>query len=463
MSGKKRQRPASAGSHHQANKKQQAKPTSVLSKTFDLWKILPNITQHEAVVQLPIGKKIKHSQVFIKITPKQRLELPIFLADLKRALELDNVSLHETFIELTAFTLLEGCVAITAILNYLRNVLIKPSNDIKYWEIDSTSLLRGSILVHKSVKVEQSDTVSDLLFRKAVKPKPFKCQLASVISIPQFKEVYLEADSLSDWMVGLLNSLANCRFRPIRGSVTDLLEKNITLDRQRLMSSMSELPFLKELFDPALLAMKNKHLIDADHKNLEAFMTELQEHNNRELTVTSKSSTDSKAKHGAAVSSTNLRSKAGTTASRYKAGNSVPNKINERRIQKNPAARVPQYPAVSAQDINRSCLAIIKASISKVAEKSSFQIIKSYVKFPKSQLDLIHDNLEHIKSKTNCNMVILNLQTVHESTTWFQQLPIDSKIDPSPSSTRVLSVGGVGGKCKLALQMVLALLETGRL
>lgn len=460
MYGKKRQRPASADFRHSPNKKQQTTLVPNKSKTDDLWKVLSNVTEDQSVAQLPIDKKIKYSQVFIKITPEQRLKLPIFLADLKRALELDTITLYEMFIELKSFTLLEGCVAVTAILNYLHKTGATPTN-VKYWDINAASLLRGTVLVHKSVKVAQTESTSDLLFRKASKPRPFKCQLATVCSIQHFKEIYLEGETIWDWMKGLLNILNEWKFRPVNGSVTELLEHKANHERQRIVSSFSELAFLKGLLDPEFLNRQNKRLIDIDNKELETFMTELQQYNEKELTIAAKASKDTKLKNSAAASPTNLRQKAVTATSRYKGGNNIPIKVNERRLQHNTPSRAPQHSVVSSQDLHRYCIATIKASISKVTEKSAFQIIKSYVKYPRSQIDLIYDNLNQIKSKTNCNVVILNLQTIHESNTWFEQLPISVNIDPPPSATRVISVGGVGGKCKVALEMILTLLETG--
>lgn len=475
MYGRKRQRPASADFHHVANKKQSYSLPHNASKLDNLWNVLPKVTQDNKISQLPIERIIKHSQILIRITEEQRLKLPIFLADLRRALELETITLHESFVELKAFTLLQASVAITAILNYLYRLSLRPEKDIKYWDVESACLLRGSLLVHKSVKIQQTETTSDILFKRVPKRKSFKCQLSAITAVPQFKEVYLEGETVKEFMAGIITSMNNWRFRPVHASVNDLASQNIALLKQRITASTNELPILTKLFDPEILRSKNKQLINNDQSVLESYMKELIEYNDK-LPVINVSDSKSKQKtaNGTAKAKSHTPSKVNNPTSRYKGGSNIPavTPTSSSRVGNHTKGQSPNpslipratlNSAISSQDLQAYCIETIKSSISKVSAGSSFQIIKSYVKYPKSHIDLIYDNLNQIKSTTNCNIVVLNLQTIHESNAWFQQLELDSNLNPPTNLTRVISVGGVGGKCKTALEMILTLLQTGSL
>lgn len=292
----------------------------------------------------------------------------------------------------------------------------------------------------------------------------FRCQLASVSHIREFKEVYFEGRTLTDWMIGILNTFSKWRFRPVKENVRELLVKSSLIQKQSLISSISEIPFISQLFDVSLLNSKNKNLIESDYRHLETHMKHLETYNNEELSLVSKIDNKSKASRfsNSKVTNDQQRSSTKTTYSRFN-GVAPNSRSAQETVASNPHTRSTSQYNTSNEEILNYCIETIKASIAKVSERSSFQIIKSYVKCPRNAVDMIYDHLNEIKAKTNCNVVVLNLQTIHESNAWFQQLHLNITSTPPPTSTRVVSVGGVGGNCKLALEMILGLMESGEI
>lgn len=463
MLPKKRLRNEAQSNLQTYSRKQQRVSASPLQKNQDIWSLLSKVTQSKKLERIKLDESIKASQIFVRITKSEYLKLPLFVSDLKRTLDSEIIVLHPSFIELKSFSLLQACIVLTAIINHLHN-LSSSTSASSYSEMNPGSIIRGSVIVHKSTKVQQTETSQDILFRKATTVPKFKCQLATISSIKGFKEAFLEAASPKDWMTGLIENISRWRFRPVRTNPVNTLSKELAFRKQSLFSAFQEMPFLNELFDESVLKLSNKPLIESDVKMLNSFITELEEYNEKDILEVSSLNKPATSKQSR-FSNTRMSEKSqksGATAaagSRFQGHNTV-SQNTQRNKQHNTLGQKPIETNLSSESVRQYCLATIQASIAKAEEKSSFQIIKTYVKCPRNSIALLQQNIDSIKLQTNCNVVILNLQTIHESTPWFQQLQIPKLRDPPPNLTRVVSVGGVGGKCKKALEMIHSLVTT---
>lgn len=164
MPSKKRGRERSNFQQRPTKKHQTAHPQDS-QKGEDLWKVLSKISGAKQYGKVAVDEPIEDSQLFVKITNEQHSKLCDFITDLTKSLDAECLILHESFIELKSFSLLQGCVALTAVFNYLHKLYISP-NELDYCKVNIATLLRGSVLVHRSVKVHQTESVDELLFRK---------------------------------------------------------------------------------------------------------------------------------------------------------------------------------------------------------------------------------------------------------------------------------------------------------
>ncbi|CAI4355132.1 CIC_collapsed_G0011100.mRNA.1.CDS.1 [Saccharomyces cerevisiae] len=119
---------------------------------------------------------------------------------------------------------------------------------------------------------------------------------------------------------------------------------------------------------------------------------------------------------------------------------------------------------MTQDEIKQHCIGTIKASMDAVKKKSSYQILKTYVRCPRQNyIDIVYQNLNDLRSKTNCNIVVLNLNNLHESQMWLESLNTTNYTSfaqaPHPSTIRVISIGGVGEYIVKALELILNILE----
>lgn len=72
-------------------------------------------------------------------------------------------------------------------------------------------------------------------------------------------------------------------------------------------------------------------------------------------------------------------------------------------------------------------------------------------------------NLDELRNKSNCNIVVLHYNNEHESKQWLDGLDLTRYIrgqdEPNASTVRILSIGGVAEYIVTALEGILALLQ----
>ncbi|SCU93833.1 LAFA_0F18448g1_1 [Lachancea sp. 'fantastica'] len=250
--------------------------------------------------------------------------------------------------------------------------------------------------------------------------------------------------------------------------------RDLTLKRTIAVTSI---PFLDRdiLMDPATVSKINGPIIEESKKSLKSFVETVLKYNEAAPVKTTEATESAKAPSNTSRSSRKIT----PSTSRY-SGSSNADQVSSRSVPARPVgangsgrtldpqSRGSNANYLSQEQIRDYCIATVKASIDAVKSKSPYQILKTYIKCPRQHyVDLIYDNLHDLRSKTNCNAVVMNLNNVHESTAWFNSLNVskhtkDSKIVsvPHPSTVRVVSIGGIGEHNLEALKLLLELLET---
>lgn len=127
-------------------------------------------------------------------------------------------------------------------------------------------------------------------------------------------------------------------------------------------------------------------------------------------------------------------------------------------IQNNSNNNIHKTGYLTPIEIKQHCIATINTTIDFVRSKKSGDILKTYIRCPKQNcIDKIFQNLDQLRTQTNCNIVVLNLNNIHESDPWFKNLDLSkyTKVSIPPASTiRVISIGGMNEYIVKALNLI---------
>lgn len=130
----------------------------------------------------------------------------------------------------------------------------------------------------------------------------------------------------------------------------------------------------------------------------------------------------------------------------------------------NPTSPAPQRPTqvLSQEKIVELCLRIINDSVRQLdvmsaKSKSSYAIVKAFVKIPRymySDLPELSKFCQKVSYESNCNVIILSYINYHQSFAWFRELNLPWIDQLGESESKILTIGGVNGSCKLALDLI---------
>lgn len=400
----------------------------------DVWKIISKLNHN-----CDLETNIKYGIIFIKLTETQSAHISEMMNELTQAVDAEKIYLGTDFIQLRNFHLLDCCIWITFI-SIILNKQWSKLNDMSMHSIQKPFVLRGSLFVHKSCKVAHSFVQ---------KRSSFQLKLASITEVPGFKQIYFQSNDLRDFVQGILNYISQWRFRPVKTPIISTFTNSLAIKQNIFKNTIAELPFFSNLMDLNLVVSNNESIIEQSREQLNLFMQDLDKYNNNVTVEICSTQENSKSSRYSGYSHSRYSGSAKNTVNR--AGEQSSLQVNNQ---------------VSQGQVLEYSLATIKASIDAIGDKSPYQITKVYIKCPKQKIiDLIYQNLNELRSSTNCNIVILNLQTVHESKLWFGSLRLDNYYKlggiPHPSCMRVISIGGIGDHCKRALNLILKIVETG--
>ncbi|CUS24386.1 LAQU0S16e00518g1_1 [Lachancea quebecensis] len=401
-------------------------------------------------------KVIKKSQVFISLTALEAKQLGSCNLDelmsnetLRLVEKDDNVS----YLDLSSFSSLQLALVLCSIFGIKsKQWLGKPASDVKL--IPSNIPLRGSFYVHKTCNVP----------RDGLAPQKRGISISKVIDITNFVEVSVNYYGATSFVEGIVDFASSLRFQRSTNSVKSEFHEGL---RDKLLASemlIATVPFLEKglLVGNEEAAKTNSAVIDKTRKSLERFAQELIKANND---IPEEKRDESGPQDLSNAS--NPEWKSNSTASRYGSSNHA-NAVRNTKASNgrtlDPQSRGLNSNFLTQEQITDYCKATVQASIEAVKSKSPYQIIKTYIKCPRVYyVDLLYEHLSKLRSETNCNIVVLNLNNVHESTSWFDSLNVSKFTSvssiPHPSTVRVVSIGGIGEHNVKSLQLLLKLFE----
>ncbi|AET39895.1 Snu56p Ecym_5115 [Eremothecium cymbalariae DBVPG len=411
-----------------------------------IWKCLPRLSERE----MDIENTIKHSHLFIKLTSNERDYLQSILKGIKDVIDDSKYTFHSECVELKNFHITDCCVLLPFFMINL-NKFWNKSNDSDSCSITKPFYVRCSVYVFKSCQILQIPVFN--------KKTTFHNHLAHVSGVPGFKQIEFQSADLKDLMGGIVHQISNWKFHPSKTPVHKRFIAALSNQNNVLRSVIEELPIYVNLIDMDLVAKVNIPAIERSKKNMEDYAIKLQEYNNKVSVKDIKPTDETKTQKDTVKSSkySNLMQQKHTT-SRYQ-GTSKRHTPTPNAMSSQDKRTTHHY--ASSEDIKSYCMATIKATIDVVSSKSAYQITRAYVKYPRTCIDSLYQKLAELRNESNCNIVILNIQTVHESTAWFENLNTEeyASIVPPPSAVRVISIGGVGENCKRALRLLQNFLE----
>lgn len=264
-----------------------------------------------------------------------------------------------------------------------------------------------------------------------------------------FKEYHISATNLSQFIQSLWAFSSGIKFGKSSKITSNHFSRALNQIYQTMDLGVKEIPFLNEsLYSPVNLTKINLPSIEQSKNNLQKYAGELIKYNStlEKSPASSRSSSSLSNKREKQTTSTHNMDRQGTPG----------------RNNSNVAAPVTQGPRpnfMTQDQIKQHCVATIKASQEVVKTRSAYQILKTYVKCPRQgYIDRVYQNLNDLRSQTNCNIVVLNLNNLHESRSWFDSLNVAKFTayaqQPHPSTVRVVSIGGIGEHVQKALDLI---------
>lgn len=413
--------------------------------TQDIWKSLPRLTR----LELDIEKTIAYSKLFITLSNEDYKYLKTIIKDIGEVINDDKYVFHESWIELRNFHVMDCCIFISFLMINL-NRATRNLNQTNSCEIQKPFFLRHSVYAHKSCKVNVAPQNKKTTFRAA---------MCHVSGLPNFKQVAFQSTDLKDLMSGIAHQLSNWKFCPVKCKISKEFGTAILESKNRLSIALYRLPFLDKQLSLDPITTENTTAIQESNQRLTGFIKRIHDYNNVVTIRDLKDKKDSKplSQEPAKFPRYSGTTRTSNTAMKHQnSGNAYPSTFNQHHHD-----RKPRNGYVSNKEINLYCIATVDASMDVLAAKSASQITRIYIKFPRILIDLLYQRLSELRNNSNCNIVILKMQTYHESIPWFESINVEKycTIVPPPSTIRVISVGGIGENCKRALKLLRTFLE----
>ena len=333
-------------------------------------------------------------------------------------IETTQHDVYSSFIFLKNFNILDCCLVLSVIFAFRNKQLLVPFNK-EYFNIPEDIPLGGSIYLSRS---------SILRWNRKLFPKidklntaAFKFTESDFSTLSYFKEIFIEFPSncsLTYFVNGITKHFLNIKFGKCGKQIESRFTRSLLGFEKHLNMSLYELPFIVNavgLFDMESLRECNKTVLESSKANILKYNDEMEQYNDPSK-VSKPSVKENIDKVGLVTQQKGSNQYIGKNAtSRFGELSS-----GARGTTSGPENR-PGF--MTQEEIKEHCIATIKAAKDFVREKSPYQILKLYVKCPRQNYaDQVYQQLNDLRAQTNCNIVVLNLSNLHESTQWFASL-----------------------------------------
>lgn len=402
----------------------------------DIWKNLDRIRTQNTKA----GNTIPHSFIYIPIFDNPGDYEPCinalyeYVDSSKLKLQRCDDCVIPGYIYLQNFSIMDCCLVITILFGYKNKRWISPKDSKEFFNIPKGFNVSGTFYLPSSCTGYNVHDVPNL------RESQFQTHY-------NFKEYYISSTSLSQVVQNLAMLFQNIKFGKSSKATSTHFSKALNQIYQTIDLSVKEIPFLGEqLFNPINLTKFNSPAIEKSKNNLRGYAQQLMKYNSS-TEPTSSTLLNKKEKH--------------VTTTHPTARQNIPSRTNTGTTAGTVHGSRPNF--MTQDEIKQHCVATVKASQGVVKNKSPYQILKTYVKCPRQgYIDKIYQNLNDLRSQTNCNIVVLNLNNLHESKPWFDSLDVSKFTtyaqQPHPSTVRVVSIGGVGEHVQKALELIYKIL-----
>lgn len=357
------------------------------------------------------------------------------------------------------FNVLDCAFVLTLIFSKIDNRFSKTGSALSFERVSKGTAIRGSFFVYRSCDLSllryNSTAKRDVVQEKNL----FNTHISvsRVVDIAEFREVSVMNYGFSRFLHSVVDALKSIKFRWAPVKINNIFAQNFKSYKCSSQMVLDEIPFASEglLIDRQQILKQNLEAFEKTKSALEQFAKSVLEPDEGEENLEKE-----KARHFAAENSKLQPANPRQSSSRLNRGNQPFNK------EPTGHTRYTGSSYLTHDEIKEYCVATIHATLEAVKRKSSYQILKTYIKCPRQYyIDIVYDNLNQLRSETNCNIVVLNLNNVHESTSWFDSLDLSKYTTvstPHPSTVKVVSVGGIGEHNLKALQMLLDLIQNSQ-
>lgn len=285
----------------------------------------------------------------------------------------------------------------------------------------------------------------------------FKVLKSSASTLPNFDEIRISTNagkSLSHFIQGLANLLSDIKFGKYPRSITNLICNLLWNPEKQLSFGLSEMRYLQSgLQNPNTMSEYNKTLAQSQ-KELVRYKEQLVEYT---ISLTRDKSAMNNQTGNLQGGNANSTSSASGNINRGNINRETNSDQNNNANAQKEQFNKPGFQ--SQDDIKEHCVATISASKEVVTSKNPQEIFKMYIRVPKLKYtDIIYQNLNDLRNKTKCNIVVLNLNNLHESEAWLASLDVAKYTSvvqpPHPSTVRVVSIGGVSEYILTTLDLI---------
>ena len=467
-----------------------------LTKSQDIWKNLDRLRYKNPNATTVI----KRSYMFIPVARVSKT-LELCVEKLKsrvgsKKIELQYLNSHADtgYIVLRDFNVLDCSLVLPVVFALNSKMWLKSNSTSEFFNIPRDVILEGDICLPQNCQWSKAKFCSSL---KKLKLADFDITVSTFGLGSPFRDYHLKVDAnsdLSSFMTGVAVFVGQLKFgRNIKQFPTQY-KIFMSGAAKSIDTSILQVPYPGTIFfDQNFIEKRNTPLVSASKAAIDTYIKKLEQFNenprqptpvvNRAATMTAQSNIQPRITQrqiqndpqiggltGTSISnagSTSLTRQGGSRTlgndyARNQISNpgGIPNKSGQQHVSQS------NRPGFLTQDeIKQHCIATIKASREYVKARSPYQIFKVFVKVPRQlYADKVFQNLNELRAQTSCNIVILNLNNLHESEPWFKTLDLSNYTTilqtPHTSTVRVVSIGGVGEYIVKATDTILSMLNS---
>ena len=467
-----------------------------LTKSQDIWKNLDRLRYKNPNATTVI----KRSYLFIPVARISKT-LELCVEKLKshvgsKKIELQYLDSHANagYIVLRDFNVLDCCLVLPVVFALNSKMWLKSNLTSEFFNIPRDLMLGGHIYLPQNCQWSRAKFCS---FLGKLKLTDFDVTVSNFGLGSPFKDCHLKVGAnadLSSFMTGVAVFVGQLKFgRNIKQFPTQykIFMSGATKSIETSILQVSHPGNI--FFDQNFIEKRNSPLISASIIVIDNYIKKLEQFNEpprqpapvaSPATATTTQSniqsriTQRQIQHNpqtGGLTSASMSNAGSTSLTRQGGGRALGNDFTRNQIS-NPGGVPNNFGQQHVSQINRPgfltqdeikqhCLATIKASREYVKARSPYQIFKVFVKVPRQlYADKVFQNLNELRAQTSCNIVVLNLNNLHESEPWFKTLDLSSYTNilqtPHTSTVRVVSIGGVGEYIVKATDTILSMLNS---